>query len=218
MLPREQWESHTGIQRPRLGSFSKVRNWNTDSHLSTSRLSLYSAHGNSYPVAIFHPTKVCASLKSSWRSSFHNSRVFEYSVPSTVVVVLVALCCSVSKSCPTLCDPVDCSPPGCSVHGISQARILEWVAISFSGGSSQPMDRTQVSCLAGRFFTTKPPGKPRYFSTLIQILRFSQTISFLPFSSELRSHPTILTHAYTKAECKISKNMRSRGKKWWSRF
>ena len=42
------------------------------------------------------------------------------------------------KSCPTLCDPVDCSPSGSSVHGILQARILEWVAISFSRGSSQP--------------------------------------------------------------------------------
>ena len=52
-----------------------------------------------------------------------------------------------------------CSPPGSSVHGISQARILEWVAISFSRGSSQPRDQILVSSLAGRFFTTKPPGK-----------------------------------------------------------
>ena len=47
----------------------------------------------------------------------------------------------------------DCSPPGSSVHEISQARILEWVAISFSRGSSQPRDQTWVSCIAGRFFT-----------------------------------------------------------------
>ena len=47
---------------------------------------------------------------------------------------------SVTQSCPTLCDPMDCSPPGSSVHGISQARIQEWVAISFSRGSSQPKD------------------------------------------------------------------------------
>ena len=60
---------------------------------------------------------------------------------------------SVSQSCPTLCDPVDCSPPGSSVHEIFQARILEWVAISFSKGSSQSRDRTRVSCTAGRFFT-----------------------------------------------------------------
>ena len=59
----------------------------------------------------------------------------------------------VIRSCLTLCDPMDCSPPGFSVHGIFQARILEWVAISYSRGSSQPRDRTQVSCIAGRFFT-----------------------------------------------------------------
>ena len=55
------------------------------------------------------------------------------------------------KSCPTLCDPMDCSPPGSSVHGILQARILEWVAIFFSGRLSRPRDLSQVSCTAGRF-------------------------------------------------------------------
>ena len=59
----------------------------------------------------------------------------------------------VTQSCPTLCDPMDCSLPGSSVHRIFQARVLEWVAISFSRGSSQPRDRTQVSCTAGRCFT-----------------------------------------------------------------
>ena len=59
----------------------------------------------------------------------------------------------VTRSCPTLCDPMDCSPPGSSVYGILQARILEWVAIPFSRGSSWPRDQTQVSCIAARFFT-----------------------------------------------------------------
>ena len=54
----------------------------------------------------------------------------------------------VSQLCLTLCDPVDYT-----VHGILQARILEWVAFPFSKGSSQPRDQTQVSCIAGRFFT-----------------------------------------------------------------
>ena len=53
----------------------------------------------------------------------------------------------VVQSCPTLRDPMDCSPPGSSVHGISQARILEWVAISSSRGSSQRRDQTHVSCI-----------------------------------------------------------------------
>ena len=52
------------------------------------------------------------------------------------------------QSCPTLCDPIDGSPPGSSVPGIFQARILEWVAISYSRGSSQPRDRTHVSCIS----------------------------------------------------------------------
>ena len=61
--------------------------------------------------------------------------------------------CSVSLLCLTLCDPMDCSLPGSSVHGISQARILEWVAIPFPRGSSRSRDRTWVSCIAGGFFT-----------------------------------------------------------------
>ena len=56
------------------------------------------------------------------------------------------------KSCPTICDPMNCSPPGSSIHGTVQARILEWVAISFSRGSSWPRDRTLVSRIGGRCF------------------------------------------------------------------
>ena len=62
--------------------------------------------------------------------------------------------------CPTLCDPMDCSLPGFSVHGIFQARILKWVAISSSRGSSKPSDWTHishVSCTTGRFL--KPPSR-----------------------------------------------------------
>ena len=59
----------------------------------------------------------------------------------------------VAQLCLTLCDPMDCSPPGSSVHGILQARMLEWVAIPFSRVSSRPRDLTWVSCTASRFFT-----------------------------------------------------------------
>ena len=65
----------------------------------------------------------------------------------------------VTQSCPTLCDPI-----GYTVHGILQARILEWVAFPFSRGSSQPRDQTQVSCIAGGFFTswtTRVPSRWR---------------------------------------------------------
>ena len=58
----------------------------------------------------------------------------------------------VAQSCLTLFDPMDCSLPGSSLHGILQARILDWGAIFTSRGSSQPRDWTQVSCIAGRFF------------------------------------------------------------------
>ena len=69
----------------------------------------------------------------------------------------------VPKSCLTLCDPTDCSPPGSSVHGILQARILEWVAISYSRGSTQPRDPTRVSCIASRVFTIWVTwGSPAY--------------------------------------------------------
>ena len=59
----------------------------------------------------------------------------------------------VTQSCPTLCNPMDCSPPGFSVHGILQARILEWLAMPSSRGSSRTREWTRVSCIAGRFFT-----------------------------------------------------------------
>ena len=70
----------------------------------------------------------------------------------------LSLCvCVCAQSCLTLCDPMDCSPPDSSVHGIFQARIQEWIAISFSRGSSWPRDPPWVfgsPALAGRLFTT----------------------------------------------------------------
>ena len=66
--------------------------------------------------------------------------------PSILVVVVVV---KVSQSCPILCDPIDYI-----VHGILQARELEWVVFPFSSGSSQPRDQTQVFCIAGGFFTS----------------------------------------------------------------
>ena len=87
----------------------------------------------------------------------------------------IRCCCLVTKSCPTFCDPVDYSLLGSSVHGIFQARILEWVAISSSRGLPDP-HWTCSSALAGRFFTTEPPGK----TTMIPYLRVKvQILSFL---------------------------------------
>ena len=81
--------------------------------------------------------------------------------------------CSVAQSCPTLYDPMDCSPPGSSVHGILQARILEWVAMLSSRGSSQPRNRTQVSHIAGGLLTIWVT-KPMLLLLLLLLSRFSR--------------------------------------------
>ena len=72
----------------------------------------------------------------------------------------VCVCTLLLQSCPALCDTVDCSLPGSSVHGIILARILECFAISSSRGSSQLRDPTCSFCITAGFFTTEPPGKP----------------------------------------------------------
>ena len=79
---------------------------------------------------------------------------------------------------------MDYSPPGSYIHGIFQARILEWVAISFSRGSSQPRDRNHVSCIAGRFFTTEPPGK----LMLINSSSFTIFLKCYPFRISIPSY------------------------------
>ena len=77
-----------------------------------------------------------------------------------------------AQPCPTLCHPADCSLPGSSVHGILQARILQWVPMSSSRGSSQPRDRTRVSCLLHwqtGSLPLVPPRKPQTFTSLIYL-------------------------------------------------
>ena len=72
----------------------------------------------------------------------------------------MCVCAKSIQWCLTLCNPMNCSPQGSSVHGIFQARVLEWVGMPSSRASSQPRDQTQVSCIAGRFVTAETPGKP----------------------------------------------------------
>ena len=83
------------------------------------------------------------------------------------------------------------SPPGSSFHGILQARLLEWVAISSSRGHSWPRGRTCVSCVAGGFFTTEPPGSPYSYIT--------------GYKMEFHQVPQILLHE-TKSTCKVLKD------------
>ena len=83
----------------------------------------------------------------------------------------LCMCAKSLQLCPTLCDSMDCSPPGSSVHGILQAGMLEWIAISFSVKSSQRRDQTHVSlCLLhwrADSLPLVPPGKPIYPKRLI---------------------------------------------------
>ena len=82
---------------------------------------------------------------------------------SSLVIYFMYTCAKSLQSYLTLCDSADCSPPGSSVPGILQARILEWVAMPCSRGSSWSRDQTHISCIAGGFFTDEPPGKPLVF-------------------------------------------------------
>ena len=99
----------------------------------------------------------------------------------------------VAQSCLTLCDPMDYSPPCSSVHGILQARILEWVAMPFSKGSSQPRGQTQVSHSAGRSFlvwANRDLTQVSPHSTLTGA-------TALPASSSCYLHPTPQPHCQT---------------------
>ena len=85
--------------------------------------------------------------------------------------------CSVAQSCLSLCDHMDCCPPGSSVHGILQARTLEWAAIPSSRGSSWPWDRTRSPSLQVISLQSEPPGKPK--NTGVGSLSLLQGISGL---------------------------------------
>ena len=89
--------------------------------------------------------------------------LFSVHVPTLFLLTRTIFSCPkvlVAQSCLTLWDPMDCSSPGSSVHGILQARILEWIAIPFFMGSSGPRDRTWVFCIAGRFYHLSHHGSP----------------------------------------------------------
>ena len=103
---------------------------------------------------IYSSHKCCRSMNtSSERCCYHSPTAFVSGQLDHCF--LCAVLCLLTQLCPTLCNPMDYSLPGSSVHGILQARILEWTAMSSSRGSSQPRDRTQVSRLIGGFFTRR---------------------------------------------------------------
>ena len=97
-------------------------------------------------------------LKSTGRETFNSKKPIPKAHSDIIVASGQVLCVLVTQSCLTLWDPMDCSSPGSPVHGILQARILEWVAIPFSRGSSQPRDRTWVSRGFFTVWTTREAG------------------------------------------------------------
>ena len=126
-------------------------------------LPLYSAGRNPAPP-------ICIEVHLSVSSRIIDTLIYwlsnsmSRSLSPRYTCVCTCACMLSLQPCPTLCDPVDCSVlPGFSIHGIFQARILEWVAMSSSKGSSQPRDWTHgsyVFCITSGFFTSKPLGKP----------------------------------------------------------
>ena len=97
--------------------------------------------------------------------------------------------CSVTKSCPTLCNPMDCSPPGSSIHRVSQSRIPEWVAISFSTGSCQSRDQTHVvswvSCVGLRFLYQLSHGKSSEFFHKVSVCFLAADFTYMTISLEM---------------------------------
>ena len=101
-----------------------------------------------------------------------------------ILIILIINKCVVliAQSCPILWNLMGCSPPGSSVCGILQARTLEWIAIPFSRGSSQPRDWTWVSCMQAESLPSEPPGKPMKEIRSCQNNIFPQIATWLPSS------------------------------------
>ena len=169
------------------------------------------------PILISHffsSTLLLAEFFLCWDMKHQSSEAPE--TPSSRLTSEGQLLLKVSEfaqSCPTLCDPVDCSPPGSSIHGIIQARILEWVAIFFSRGFSWPRDRTKVSCITGRCFNLwatykfstfviniwgSPPKKTLIWSFSWPLIHMSWGLWRL-FLWEMQ------THSYRFTECSLWK-------------
>ena len=130
----------------------------TSPHLKSMRPTLYKL--------FFHLNSQHKTTQVRWK--FRNIMWFPL---VSNMCVYVAVLCFITQSCPTLCDPIDCSSPEASVHGILQARTLEWVAIPFSRESSQPRGQTQISCIAGGFFTIWATREAHIYVTYIYIYK-----------------------------------------------
>ena len=129
-------------------SFSQTQAWSDIAHspLLLSQVLLGCSHMYSVRHCLRLLSHTRTELSNCGRAHITHKAQHVYSLKFQVLV---------AQLCPTLCDPMGCSPPGSSVHGILQAGILEWVVMPSSKGSSQSRDQTQVSHITGRFFTIR---------------------------------------------------------------
>ena len=144
---------------------------------------------SSFPSSSFHSSSLCnsclvlpAELQSSWIS-------WEIKTIQYIIILYYYKYCVCAQLCPTLCNPMDCSPPGSFVHGILQARILEWVAISCSRGSSLTQgSNPHLLCLLHWQANSLPLchlGSPLQVLCSIRITYFVLPSPWFPFSPEL---------------------------------
>ena len=149
----QEWHSHSGKQ---FGSFLVKSTSKIHIVGSLPTMGIYSKESKNYVhIKIYLQQKIIHSRKNLERTQVVFKRQTNCGKPIQWNFLVVLLLSQVQ-----LFDPTYCSPPDSSVHGISQARILEWVAMSSSKESSWPRDRTFVYCFAEGFFTIEPPGKP----------------------------------------------------------
>ena len=150
------------IQKTKIRATSRISSWQingetmetvTDFIFWGSKITAYGDWRHKIKRRLFLGRKAMTNLKSILKSKDITLPTKVHLVKAMVFPIVMYRCeGEVAQPCPTLCDPVDCSLPGFSIHGILQARILEWVTISFSRGYSQPRGRTQVSHIGGRCF------------------------------------------------------------------
>ena len=154
---------------------------------------------NNIPLCVYMPHCVYPFIRSRTRGLFYLFAIMSNSVMNVGGGIAAQVSSeTLIHSMPLLllfshkamfADPMDCTPPGFSVHGISQARVLEWVAISFSGGYFSPRDGTQPPALAGGLLSTQPPGK----HSTIPRAKISLLPQSLACSSRAQAHRS-LTH------------------------
>ena len=148
---------------PQLISFSISLSYSLPPHFESLFLweKCYSIYHCEHKLShfVFQTRSVWFEQVRNWRRSHLSDLPWVTAVGS---VAEFGVCVWVTQSCPTLCDLVVCSLPGSSVHWFFQARILVWIAISFSGDLSYPGAEPTFPALSGGFFTTEPPGKPTW--------------------------------------------------------